>query len=475
MSEPAPRAGPFSPSHSPARARLREATIALAVERGLDAVEVEALCRRAEFDRAEFERDFGGVRDCALAIYLANIDEFDRALNRAVDPADPWRARLRAAAYAAARHIRERPLSTRFDMIAMLEAGEMAQAHRDRYVRWLIELIDEGRRESADPAALGPATAEGVFGSIYRLLARELVGEGRTGRAEEIVPQLMYLAVRPYLGEAAAREELAIPPPPERWQTGSAGGLENIRAHEGQGERGGAPDVAMLAPVKQPEGGGGDTGGRLSRLPPGRHGLSREFVTQNQRDRITAGIIAAVAERGYRDTKVSDITAAAGLSRRTFYAYFASKAECFFATFDLIVNHLREAAAEAAEPYEEWPDRIRARIGAVLDVFATNPDLARYVLIAPPRAGEEIAARYRQAMDEVLAELTEGIPAELAAKQPSRTSEHALIGGAAALVVRKVEAGEGAELRDLLPDLLERTLTPFLGRDEATRLARQQS
>jgi AcrR family transcriptional regulator len=215
--------------------------------------------------------------------------------------------------------------------------------------------------------------------------------------------------------------------------------------------------------------------GRLSRLPPGRHGLSREFVSQNQRDRITAGIIAAVAERGYRDAKVSDITAAAGLSRRTFYTYFASKAECFFATFDLIADHLREAATAAAAPYEEWPAKVRARLGALLDVFATNPDLARYVLIAPPRAGADIAARYGQAMDEVLAELIEGMPPELAAKQPSHATEHALIGGAAALIVRKVEAGEGAQLPDLLPDLLERTLTPFLGRDEAIRFARGES
>jgi hypothetical protein len=30
----------------------------------------------------------------------------------------------------------------------------------------------------------------------------------------ETVPELMYGAVRPYLGEAAARRELDIPPPP---------------------------------------------------------------------------------------------------------------------------------------------------------------------------------------------------------------------------------------------------------------------
>ncbi len=211
--EPDHRFSSFSPGHSPARARLRAATIALVIERGLESVDAAALCREAGFDPAEFERDFEDVRDCAMQVYLANIVEFDRVLSAAADPADPWRDRLRATAYTAATFIRDHPLSTRFDMLAMLSMGEVAQAYRDRYVQGLIDLIDEGRQELSDPEALGRATAEGVFGSIYRFLARELVGEGRTRYAVEVVPQLMYLAVRPYLGEGAAREELTIPPP----------------------------------------------------------------------------------------------------------------------------------------------------------------------------------------------------------------------------------------------------------------------
>ena len=97
----------------------------------------------------------------------------------------------------------------------MLEGGELAQAHRDRYVRRPIELIDEGRREAPDPDSLSPALAEAVFGSIYRTLARELGGSGRGAEPDQFVPQLMYMAVRPYLGEEAAREELTTPPPPE--------------------------------------------------------------------------------------------------------------------------------------------------------------------------------------------------------------------------------------------------------------------
>ena len=63
----------------------------------------------------------------------------------------------------------------------------------------------------------------------------------------------------------------------------------------------------------------------LCTLPPGRHGLPREFVTSNQRTRLITGMAWAFAERGYNATTVAHITKAALVSRRTFYEHFADK------------------------------------------------------------------------------------------------------------------------------------------------------
>jgi AcrR family transcriptional regulator len=209
----------------------------------------------------------------------------------------------------------------------------------------------------------------------------------------------------------------------------------------------------------------------LPRLPPGRHGLPREFVTQNQRDRIAAGIIAAVSEFGYHETTITQIAAAAGVSRRTFYGYFDSKEECFMATFDQIADHLCDAAREAAAGRAEWPAQVTARIGAALEIFATNPQLAGFALAAPPRAGGDVTAYYRRALDRALAELTEGLPGGAAAQRPSPVVQQSLIGGAVSLIVQRQEAGDGEGIRDLLPALVELFLTPFLGRAEAVQAA----
>jgi hypothetical protein len=50
--------------------------------------------------------------------------------------------------------------------------------------------------------------------------------------------------------------------------------------------------------------------------------------------------------------------------------------------------------------------------------------------------------------------------------------DQALMGGIATLVARRLKAGEAARLPDLLPDLVELALAPYLGREQAQRFAR---
>ena len=209
----------------------------------------------------------------------------------------------------------------------------------------------------------------------------------------------------------------------------------------------------------------------MPRLPRGRHGLAREFVVRNQRDRLTAGIIAAVAEHGYHEATVSQICAGAGVSRRTFYTYFSSKGECYVEAFDRIIDFLTEAMAEASDDERGWPERVRSRFATLLDIFAANPNLARFVLIVPPRAGDGVAEHQRLALARVLEGLARGRPRTGIRKTPAAV-EQTLLGGSMSLIAHKVEKGEEDTLAEVLPDLVELFLTPFIGRDEAMRIAR---
>jgi AcrR family transcriptional regulator len=215
----------------------------------------------------------------------------------------------------------------------------------------------------------------------------------------------------------------------------------------------------------------GDFEDGLVRLPPGRHGFSREFVANSQRERLLNAVVEVVAERGYNGATIARIVTDASVSRRAFYEHFSGKEECFAAAYEIVSSHLRDSMLAAAEPHEEWPSRLRAALAALLRAFAADPALARFWLIEPLAAGGEIADRYRASMKALAAILRPEPADEPPLGSSAQAREQALVGGLTTLIVRRLNAGEAESLPDLLPDLLELTLTPYLGRDEARRLA----
>jgi AcrR family transcriptional regulator len=215
---------------------------------------------------------------------------------------------------------------------------------------------------------------------------------------------------------------------------------------------------------------GGDGGAGLPRLPPGRHGLPREFVVENQRRRIAAGMIAVVVEKGYTAASVTQVVVAAGVSRRTFYNYYSDKAEAFFDVFGQVTDFLCEAMVEAGEAERGWAAGVRAELDALFDCFATNTDLARFCLLAPPAAGGEVAAAYRAFLEHLLEILTDGRPKS--ARRPSPAAAYGVVGGLAALIVGALEDGGAEAVGALGPEATQLVLTPYLGREAAARATR---
>jgi AcrR family transcriptional regulator len=221
-----------------------------------------------------------------------------------------------------------------------------------------------------------------------------------------------------------------------------------------------------VAPRKSGE----EEAGGLPRLPPGRHGLSREFVARNQRQRIAAATIQVVADNGYVAATVTQIVAAAGVSRRTFYNYYADKAAAFFDVYAQVTDFLLETmAGAAAGGRSAWPSRVRARLEALLDAFAANPDLLLFTLKVPPAAGGEVAAAYRSFLERLLEAIAADRPKRT--RRPPPAAEYALVGGLAALVTGAAETGRPEAISGLGPEATELVLAPYLGREAAARAA----
>lgn len=189
--------------------RFRQATIDLAIERGYEAFDVPDIVERAGASRAEFDARFSGLRNCLDGTYEANIAEFDQALVGPYLTAPSWREGIRAAIYGAADYLRDHRRERRYGEIRKLPGGAMEMASRDRYLQRMVDLIDFGRCELSDPDSISRTTAEGVAGSIYKLLLDRLA-ESEDGKLSwDVVDDVMYLAVRRYIGDEAGAQELS--------------------------------------------------------------------------------------------------------------------------------------------------------------------------------------------------------------------------------------------------------------------------
>jgi AcrR family transcriptional regulator len=195
-----------------ARERIKDAIVDLVLERGYEQVGVGELLARAEVDQAAFERHFADKQACFLWAFDHEVERLHTALFGTYEEHDNWRDGIRATAYAFARFVREDPRFIRYMTIAMSER-DMAQVHRDRAMQAYVELVDRGRQELEDPDSVGRSAAETTIGSIFSVVRTKAAAGELGGNLIELVPSLMYILVRPYLGEAVAREELSITPP----------------------------------------------------------------------------------------------------------------------------------------------------------------------------------------------------------------------------------------------------------------------
>jgi AcrR family transcriptional regulator len=204
-------------------------------------------------------------------------------------------------------------------------------------------------------------------------------------------------------------------------------------------------------------------------LPPGRHGLPREFVIGNQRQRILAAVAEAVSEVGYAAMTVEDIIKAAGVSRRTFYEHFKSKEEAFLVSYEDISAQLMDAVIAAFNRSDSFVTRVEDCMHAFLSLLAAQPEYANMciveVLVAGPTAIERRNAVMRQFTELIEKGAAQELPKP--GRPPALTSE-TLVGGIHEVIYSRVLRGETAELPTLLPDLTFSVLLPYMGRDVAT-------
>jgi AcrR family transcriptional regulator len=200
------------------------------------------------------------------------------------------------------------------------------------------------------------------------------------------------------------------------------------------------------------------------KLPPGRHGLPRQFVLHNQRARLVEAATHVFGTSSFGDARVADVLEHAAISRKTFYEQFADKEACFLAAYDAAAARARDAVRAAAREHEHRHASVRAGIEALLRFLAEEQQLARLLVVEVAGAGPTAMRRRNEAVRSFAAMLarSEGDDASVAAQVTA--------GGIWEVMHALVLDGRAGELPELADPLVEIALAQ-LGDGDDVRAA----
>ena len=174
-------------------------------------------------------------------------------------------------------------------------------------------------------------------------------------------------------------------------------------------------------------------------------GAPASGTAAQSRPRLLAGMAEAIRERGYRDCTVADVVRHARTSRRTFYAHFASREDCYIALLRQANTDMARQIAAAVDPRETWETQVRQAIEGWIEAAQSEPVLTLSWIRDVPALGEGARQLQRESQD-VFIELVQartGTPELRAAgiSPPSRPLAIMLLGGLHELIATTVEDG----------------------------------
>jgi AcrR family transcriptional regulator len=195
-------------------------------------------------------------------------------------------------------------------------------------------------------------------------------------------------------------------------------------------------------------------------MTPMRPELPKEFVAGHKRRRMMDAVAELTAEQGYEATKIADIVRRAGVARKTLYDNFDGKEDLFLSSVGTTLTEMRAAVEEACAAADSFAGQVMAGLEALLDFIADHPAAARMCMLEAISATPNSARLYDSGMRDFVALLRRSAPD--GADLPD-TIEESLAGGVAWIVQQQIRRGEAEDAPELVTELSQFVLSPYLG------------
>jgi AcrR family transcriptional regulator len=189
------------------RGRMLAATVQAIAEAGYARMTVAQVISRAKVSRKTFYEVFADREDCFLAAFEQVLSQARVIAQGAYERESSWSEGVRSALARLLMFMDAEPGLANLCIVESLAAGERVLQRRTEAFDELVGVIEKGRSLTAGAREPPALTAEGVLGGILEVIHRRLLNAEQESLMSLLGP-LMSIIVLPYLGGAAASQEL---------------------------------------------------------------------------------------------------------------------------------------------------------------------------------------------------------------------------------------------------------------------------
>jgi AcrR family transcriptional regulator len=184
------------------RARMINGMIAAVAELGYGKATIANVIKPAKVSRRTFYESFANREDCYRAAYEACLKFLrDRVLAAASE--GEWPGSVRAGLEALLESLAAHPKLATFFLISPVGVDDATAARHHLAMRELVEALVSEAPEKGSTGIASETRIEALAGGLSRLTAMK-VGAGRSDELPALLPDLVELFLRPYIGSAEA-------------------------------------------------------------------------------------------------------------------------------------------------------------------------------------------------------------------------------------------------------------------------------
>jgi AcrR family transcriptional regulator len=190
------------------RARILEGAIDVLAAKGYPATTVDDFVAAARIGVGSFYAHFNGKEECLLAAFELVAEEARRAILPLAATGESWATQVCLGLRELLRWIAANPSRARIVLVEIQTGGSRALDRYEQTLDAAATFLRAGR-ELADPSRHLPGTLEETTAGGIAWLLRHRLSADEPLEVEALFADLGAMVLEPYLGEEAARREIA--------------------------------------------------------------------------------------------------------------------------------------------------------------------------------------------------------------------------------------------------------------------------